>query len=97
MADGKGELKRESTSLLGGGGSWHGFGGGDVNFGSKDFQSTIIGEAVKAAVDSMTADIVARRASCRRAASASRGGIAAVEGRQIVLNIGTSCGTSRWG
>src|SRR6476661_1987109 len=51
VAEGHGESKRESTSLLGGGGDWHGFGGGNVNFGSSDFQSTIIGEAVKIAVD----------------------------------------------
>src|SRR5436305_6236453 len=34
VADGKGESSRESTSLLGGVGSWHGFGGGGVDFGS---------------------------------------------------------------
>ena len=34
--------------MLGGGGNWHGFGGGAVDFGSSDFQQTIIGEAVKA-------------------------------------------------
>jgi len=46
VAEGHGESSRESTSLLGGGGSWHGFGGGNVDFGSSDFQNTIIGEAV---------------------------------------------------
>src|SRR4051794_31033452 len=47
-SEGKGESSRESTSLLGGGGNWHGFGAGGVDMGSSDFQNTIIGEAVKA-------------------------------------------------
>jgi len=64
VAEGKGESQRESTSLLGGGGNWHGFGGGNADFGSSDFQSTIIGEAVKAAVD----------------------------GGQIILNVGSKAG-----
>src|ERR1700704_4858541 len=44
VAEGKGESQRNSTSLLGGGGSWHGFGNGNVDMGSSDFQNTIIGE-----------------------------------------------------
>ena len=67
VAEGKGESKRSSTSLLGGGGNWHGFGAGGVDFGSSDFQNTIIGEAVKAAVDQMTAGVIRPRPSCRRA------------------------------
>src|SRR5437879_7159808 len=59
VADGKGESSRESTSLLGGGGGWHGFGGGAVDFGASDFQNTIIGEAVKKAVDQMSAGVIA--------------------------------------
>src|SRR5579863_6568967 len=59
VAEGKGESKRESTSLLGGGGSWGGFGGGAVDFGSSDFQNTIIGEAVKAAVEQMSGEVIA--------------------------------------
>src|SRR4029078_3500316 len=46
VADGNGESLRSSTSLLGGGGGWHGFGGGNVDFGSSNFQETIISEAV---------------------------------------------------
>src|ERR1051326_6991391 len=45
VADGKGESSRESTSLLGGGSNWHGWGGGAVDFGSSDFSKTILGEA----------------------------------------------------
>src|SRR5580658_8675783 len=59
VADGKGESSRESTSLLGGGSNWHGFGGGAVDFGSSDFQQTILGEAVNAAVTEMSTELVA--------------------------------------
>src|SRR3954464_3241219 len=38
-SEGKGESSRESTSLLGGGGNWHGFGAGGVDMGSSDFQN----------------------------------------------------------
>jgi curli biogenesis system outer membrane secretion channel CsgG len=34
VAEGKGESSRKSTSLVGGGGTWRGFGAGGVNFGS---------------------------------------------------------------
>src|SRR5580700_1930803 len=59
VADGKGESSRESTSLVGGGGNWKGFGAGGANFGSSDFQQTIIGEAVKNAVDQMSTGLIA--------------------------------------
>ena len=45
-----------NESLLGGGGNWHGFGGGNVDLGSSDFENTIIGEATKAAVDRRSAE-----------------------------------------
>ena len=73
VAEGKGESKRSSTSLLGGGGNWHGFGGGAVDFGSSDFQQTIIGEAVKAAVDQMTAGVIASGSQAAGARRQSRG------------------------
>ncbi len=59
VAEGHGESKRESTSLLGGGGHWAGSGAGNVDFGSSDFQNTIIGEAVKAAVDQTSTEVIA--------------------------------------
>jgi curli biogenesis system outer membrane secretion channel CsgG len=59
VAEGAGQSSRSSTSLLGGGSSgWKG-GGGNVDFGSSNFQSTIIGEATKAAVDKLSLDVVA--------------------------------------
>ena len=88
VAEGKGESKRESTGLLGGGGGWHGFGGGAVDFGSSDFQNTIIGEAVKAAVEQMSGEVIADNTKLVTRTILVEGLVAAVDGGQIVLNVG---------
>jgi curli biogenesis system outer membrane secretion channel CsgG len=95
VAEGKGESKRTSTSLTGGGGSWHGFGAGAVNFGASDFQQTIIGEAVKLAVDKMSTEVIGNRSRVEvrhTAAVVVTGLVAAVAGNQIVLNVGGKAG-----
>jgi curli biogenesis system outer membrane secretion channel CsgG len=92
VAEGRGESKRESTSLLGGGGDWHGFGAGRVDFGTSDFQSTIIGEAVKASVDRLTIDVVGCEDRLQIREIVIQGLIAAVEGGDIVLNVGAKHG-----
>ncbi len=92
VAEGKGESKRSSTSLLGGGGNWHGFGGGAADFGSSDFQQTIIGEATKQAVDQMTAGVISAAPKLQARVIKVEGVVAAVDGGQIVLNIGAKTG-----
>jgi curli biogenesis system outer membrane secretion channel CsgG len=92
VAEGKGESKRSSTSLLGGGGNWHGWGGGAVDFGSSDFQQTIIGEAVKSATDQMTAGVISSAPKLQARVVKVEGVLAAVDGDQIVLNIGAKTG-----
>jgi curli biogenesis system outer membrane secretion channel CsgG len=92
VAEGKGQSKRSSTSLLGGGGNWHGFGAGGVDFGSSDFQNTIIGEAVKDAVDQMTAGVISSNAKLQVRVIKVEGIVAAVDGGQIVLNVGAKTG-----
>jgi curli biogenesis system outer membrane secretion channel CsgG len=92
VAEGKGESKRGSTSLLGGGGNWHGFGAGAVDFGSSDFQQTIIGEAVKAAVDQMTAGVIDAAPKLQARLVKVEGLVAAVDGGQVVLNVGAKTG-----
>ncbi|HET9994995.1 MAG TPA: CsgG/HfaB family protein [Candidatus Acidoferrum sp.] len=92
VADGKGESARESTSLLGGGGNWHGFGAGGANFGSSDFQQTILGEAVKNAVDQMSTGLVANNSKLQARTITVSGLIAAVESGQIILNVGGKAG-----
>ena len=92
VADGKGESSRSSTSLLGGGGNWHGFGAGGANFGTSDFQNTIIGEATKAAVDQLTTNLVADSSKVGVRTVVVEGVVAAVDGGQVILNVGGNAG-----
>jgi curli biogenesis system outer membrane secretion channel CsgG len=92
VAEGHGESARESTSLLGGGGNWHGFGGGAADFGSSDFQSTIIGEAVKAAVEKTSTEVIADKDKLVARTISVEGLVAAVDGAQIILNVGSKNG-----
>jgi curli biogenesis system outer membrane secretion channel CsgG len=92
VAEGKGESQRESTSLLGGGGNWHGFGNGNADFGSSDFQNTIIGEAVKSAVEQTSTQVIAGKDKLVTRTIVVEGLIAAVDGGQIILNVGSKAG-----
>lgn len=92
VAEGKGTSARSSTSLLGGGGNWHGFGGGNADFGSSDFQNTIIGEATKQAVDTLVKDLVSNSSKVAVRTVTVEGLVAAVDGGQIVLNVGSRAG-----
>jgi curli biogenesis system outer membrane secretion channel CsgG len=91
-AEGMGESKRTSTSLAGAGGGWTGFGGGNVNFGSSDFQNTIIGEAVKAAVEKMSGEVIAGHNRVAVRQIVVQGLVAAVTGGQLILNVGSNAG-----
>ena len=92
VADGLGESKRSSTSLTGGGGGWGGFGGGTVDFGNSNFQNTIIGEAVKASVEKLSADVISDRGNVATRAVVVNGLVAAVTGGQLILNVGSKAG-----
>jgi curli biogenesis system outer membrane secretion channel CsgG len=92
VAEGAGQSSRSSTSLLGGGGNWHGFGGGNADFGSSNFQQTIIGEAVKQATDKLATDLEAGAPRVGVRTISVEGLIAAVDGGQIVLNVGGRAG-----
>jgi curli biogenesis system outer membrane secretion channel CsgG len=92
VAEGKGESKRTSTSVGGFGGGWSGFGGGRVNMGSSDFQNTIIGEAVKAAVDQLSGNVVGQQTKVAQRNVVVQGLVAAVTGKQVVLNVGSKAG-----
>lgn len=92
VADGKGQSSRASTNLLGGGGNWSGFGGGSADFGNSNFQQTIIGEAVKQAVDQLSTNLVAESPKISTRTVVVEGVVAAVEGNQIILNLGAKAG-----
>jgi curli biogenesis system outer membrane secretion channel CsgG len=92
VAEGHGESSRSSTGLLGGGGHWGGWGGGNVDFGNSDFQQTILGEAVKASVEQMSAGLIADNTKLQIRTIIVSGLVAAVDGGQIVLNVGAKSG-----
>jgi curli biogenesis system outer membrane secretion channel CsgG len=92
VAEGIGQSHRTSNSLLGGGGNWHGFGGGNADFGSSDFQNTIIGEATKAAVDQLTTNLVANSPKIGVRTITVEGLVAAVDSGQVILNVGAKAG-----
>jgi curli biogenesis system outer membrane secretion channel CsgG len=92
VAEGHGESSRSSTSLLGGGGNWHGWGSGAVDFGSSDFQQTILGEAVKNSVEQLSAGLVADNTKLSVRTIVVSGLVAAVDGGQVVLNVGAKAG-----
>ncbi len=92
VADGKGVSSRSSTSMTGGGGNWHGFGGGAVDFGSSDFQNTIIGEAVKLAVDEMSQGVIAGAPKLQARKISVEGVVAFVEMGKVILNVGAKNG-----
>ena len=92
IAEGAGTSSRSSTSLLGGGGNWGGFGNGNVDFGSSNFQETIIGEATKIAVDKLVTDVVSNAGKVTVRTIQIDGLVAAVDGGQIVLNVGAKAG-----
>ena len=92
VADGQGQSSRASTSMLGGGGNWHGWGGGNADFGSSDFQQTIIGEATKTAVDQLTTNLVSQAPKIGVRTVVVEGVVAAVDGGQVILNVGGKAG-----
>jgi hypothetical protein len=92
VADGKGESQRQSTSLLGGGGGWSGFGAGGVDFGSSNFQETIIGEAVTKATEQLSSGLIANNGKLVARVITVEGLVAAVDGKDIVLNVGSKAG-----
>ena len=92
VADGKGESSRSGTSLIGAGAGSGGFGVGAVDFSSSDFQETILGEAVKAAVDQMSTQVIASNEKLRVRTVVVEGLVADVSGGQVVLNVGAKAG-----
>ena len=92
VADGNGTSSRSSTGMGGGGGNWNGHGGGAVDFGSSDFQNTIIGEATKAAVDQLATNLDAQAGKVPVRIIVVEGEVAAVDSGQIILNVGAKAG-----
>lgn len=92
VADGRGLSERSSTSLVGGGGSWGGFGAGGVDFSSSNFQETILGEAVKSAVEQMSAGLIQESEKLKARTINIEALLAFVDPSMVVLNVGSKSG-----
>ncbi|MBI3406029.1 MAG: curli production assembly protein CsgG [Acidobacteria bacterium] len=92
VADGKGESKRSGTSLVGGGGGWGGWGAGGVDFSSSGFENTIIGEAVKGAMEQLSKGIIDGNSRLHARTIIVDGLVAAVDPGIVVLNVGGKAG-----
>ena len=89
---GKGESSRGGTSLIGAGGGWSGGGGGGLDMGSSNFANTILGEAVRGAVDSTAEQLNAASSKVEVLKRSINGVVADVTGRTIIVTVGKKGG-----
>lgn len=92
VASGKGESKRDSFTGFGGGGGRGGFGAAGIDMSSSNFQNTILGEATRKCVESLTAALVQNNSKIQATKIELFGRIADVDKNTLVLNIGKSQG-----
>jgi curli biogenesis system outer membrane secretion channel CsgG len=92
VVTGTGESKRGGFAVGGGGGGWSGGGGGAVNMGSSNFANTILGEAVRAAVDNTGQQLDDKAQSLPAVKVQISGVVADVTGNMLVLNVGSKNG-----
>lgn len=91
---GKGESSRGGTSLIGGGGGWSGGGGGGLDMGSSNFSNTILGEAVRGAVDDTAAQLNAASGKVETLKRSVNGVVADVSGSTLILTVGKKAGVN---
>jgi curli biogenesis system outer membrane secretion channel CsgG len=89
---GKGESTRSGTSLIGAGGGGGGGGAGGMSMGSSNFANTILGEAVRGAVDSTAEQLNAASDKVEALKHSINGVVADVTGATLILNIGKKAG-----
>jgi hypothetical protein len=92
VATGNGESKRSGTTLIGAGGSSGTAAGGVVDMRSSNFASTILGEAVGQAVDSVASQLQAKSGSLSARVVKIDGLVADATGGELVLNVGSKAG-----
>src|SRR5271170_3532333 len=97
---GHGEAQRKGATMAGGGSSgWWNGGGGKVDFGSSNFQQTIIGQASKSAVTELATNLDDKAASLPPptakpvpAAAPISGLVADASTKDIIINVGSQAG-----
>jgi curli biogenesis system outer membrane secretion channel CsgG len=92
VATGHGESKRSGLALAGGA-AVGGVGGiGAIDMGSSNFANTIIGEATRFAVDSLSGELVAAASRIQETKVEIRALVADVSGGEVTINVGTGAG-----
>jgi curli biogenesis system outer membrane secretion channel CsgG len=92
VATGHGESKRSGTTLIGGASVGGVAAGGAFDMSSSNFGNTILGEATRAAVDSLLTEIVASSGRIVETVATVAALVADVAGSELIINAGTSGG-----
>lgn len=92
VATGHGESKRSGLTLAGGVAIGGTGGAGVLDMGSSNFANTIIGEATRNAVDSLTGQLVAAAGNIQETKVEIRALVADVSGGDVTINVGTGAG-----
>lgn len=92
VASGQGESTRSGTSLMGSGGGSTGSGGGYADMQSRNFASTLIGEAVAKATDSLATQVDGNADRVPIRTTKISGLVADVSGQVLVINVGSKLG-----
>jgi curli biogenesis system outer membrane secretion channel CsgG len=92
VATGFGESKRSGATLVGGAAVGGVAAGGAFDMSSSNFQSTILGEATRLAVDSLLTELVGAATRIQENVATISGLVADVSGEELVINVGTSAG-----
>jgi curli biogenesis system outer membrane secretion channel CsgG len=92
VATGKGTSKRSGMNIAGGFAVGGVAAGGGFGSNASNFGNTIIGEATRAAVDSLTGEVVAASSRITASAPSIKGLVADVAGSEVIINVGTSAG-----
>jgi curli biogenesis system outer membrane secretion channel CsgG len=92
VATGHGESKRSGLTLGAGAAVGGVAAGGVVDMGSSNFANTIIGEATRSAVDSLTSELVAAASRIQETKVEIRALVADVSGGEVTINVGTGAG-----
>jgi curli biogenesis system outer membrane secretion channel CsgG len=92
VAEGKGESSRSGMMLGGMGAGRGGFGAGEIEMGSSDFRETILGEAVHAACDAVSKELVTSADRVPTRTVEVKGLVAHADGNTVILNVGSDAG-----
>jgi curli biogenesis system outer membrane secretion channel CsgG len=91
-ASGTGESTRTGTSLIGAGAGGGGGGTGNIDLSSSNFANTILGEAVRKAVDALSTDLDQNAARLPTREIKVEGLVADVADSTLILTVGTTGG-----